>query len=247
MAYDEQCPEAEHCTPSVVILSLEGHRLDSFHVRLSRSPQSLCLSILGIGWIGDQKIGAECHLNPSLDEYMVIDLLTNHTTDDLFGYGFTPSPDGKAIAHVGWIPHFAPPFAQSNYLQIERTIVYPLPKGLKPFALKDAEPPPQVVKQAGLTFSGIHEFGFGPVWSPDSQKLALIDCIYDWRANSIDSSSAGDGQESGRKCSALAVTRRGRITVLPLDHPPTDANIEWADATHMSVEVEGLKRAVEVK
>jgi len=80
---------------------------------------------------------------------------------------------------VGWIPHFAPPFAQSSYLQIENTTIYPLSRGKHPVARAD---PPDVVRNEGLTYSGIHDFRSGLTWSPDSRRIALIDCTYDWTA-----------------------------------------------------------------
>src|SRR5439155_1629124 len=45
------------------------------------------------------------------------------------GNGYQLTHNGKEVAHVGWIPHFAPPNAQSNYLQVDNTTIYPLPKG----------------------------------------------------------------------------------------------------------------------
>src|SRR4051812_6449530 len=35
IAYYEQCPESEHCRPTVVILDLEGRRLQTFQPRPS--------------------------------------------------------------------------------------------------------------------------------------------------------------------------------------------------------------------
>src|SRR5256884_252498 len=67
-----------------------------------------------------------------MSEYVEIDLSTGQTVRDLVGYNFTVSPNGKEVAHVGWIPHFAPPYAKSEYLQIDHTTIYPLPKGMSP-------------------------------------------------------------------------------------------------------------------
>lgn len=45
----------------------------------------------------------------------------------------------------------------------------------------------------------------GMTWSPDSQRIALIDCTYNWKANHPGSLSGGDGVESSRRCSLAVV------------------------------------------
>lgn len=74
-----------------------------------------------------------------MSEYIETDITTQKVTRDLLGYQFTRSPDGSSVAHVGWIIHFAQPYAQSNYLQIDHTLIYPLPKGTRPVVLKGLE------------------------------------------------------------------------------------------------------------
>jgi hypothetical protein len=61
-----------------------------------------------------------------------IDLKTGRHIRDLAGFGFTPSPNGKWVAHVAPLVHFAPPYAKSYYLQLNDVTVYPLPKNMKP-------------------------------------------------------------------------------------------------------------------
>jgi hypothetical protein len=117
VAYYNQCPRDEHCTPSIVILDLEGKSVRSFEPR-GEAQGGACGSIFYIWWTEPGMIAADCHINPSLSEYVETDLLTGKTTRDLLGYWFKPSADGRRVAHVGWIPHFAPPFAHSNYLQL---------------------------------------------------------------------------------------------------------------------------------
>lgn len=221
VAYYETCPQAERCTPAVVIIDLEGHRIVSFQPKHQAVPPvEPCSSILSIAWVGNNAVAAECHINPSLSEYVETDISTGQTTRDLLGYDFTSSPDGKQVAHVGWIVHFGPPYAQSNYLQVDHTTVYPLPKGRGPVEQKGLTEPPKVVHQQGLTYSGIHEFLPGLFWSPDSQHIALIDCTYDWTANRPGSLSAGDGVASNRRCSLAVVARGGQAALHPLTDVP---------------------------
>lgn len=242
IAYYDQCPVIEHCIPAVVILDLEGHRISSFHPQMSAvPPHEPCASILSIEWASDNAIAAECHINPSLSEYIETDLTTGQIKRDLLGYDFARSPDGAHVAHVGWIIHFAPPFAQSNYLQIENTTIYPLPQNTKPVEQKGLEEPPQVVHKNGLTYSGIHEFMPRLSWSPDSRRIALVDCTYDWTANSDEALVAAEGTFSNYACSIAVVSGTGEFTLLPLtDVPHTDlykSRLSWLDARTLQLEI----------
>lgn len=75
------------------------------------------------------------------------------------------------MAHVGWIIHFAPPWAQSKYLQVGNTIIYPLPPGMKPVEQKSLEMAPEAVTQKGLVYAGVHGFLGRFVWAPDSENF----------------------------------------------------------------------------
>ncbi len=217
IAYYEECPEAEHCMPMVVILDLNGSRLLSFQPTLQAlPPPEPCASILSIVWAGENAVGAECHISPSSSEYVETDLSTRQVTRDLLGFDFVPSPDNTHVAHIGWMPHFSlPPFG-SWYLQIDRTTVYPLPRGMRPVEQNNGSFPPKVVQQHGLTYSGIHQFASRLSWSPDSEHIAFIDCTYDWTANSYLARSAGDGTESNRHCSLAIVSDSGAVVRFPL-------------------------------
>ena len=249
IAYYEQCPENEHCTPTVIVLDLEGHRTRSFQLeQLAASSGGLCNSILSISWAGSNAISVECHINPSLSEYIETDLETGQTTRDLLGYDFTLSPDGKKVAHVGWIPHFAPPFAKSNYLQLDNTTVYPLPEGAAPVEQKDLSEPPDVVDNDGLSFFGIHEFVSGLRWSPDSQHIALVDCTYDWTAKNSD---FVEGTESENGCSVVVVSVTGKLQLFPLakvsrtDLPRMD--LEWTEPEELTLYAAGTEKSFRIK
>src|SRR6266850_5315581 len=43
IAYYEQCTEAEHCTPTVIVLDLEGHQITSIQPRHQAFPPSRAL------------------------------------------------------------------------------------------------------------------------------------------------------------------------------------------------------------
>jgi hypothetical protein len=110
----------------------------------------------------------------------------------------------------------APAFSVSDGNGIVNLIIYPPPKGRSPVEQEDLAEPPNVVDQKGLTYAGIHEFQSRMSWSPDFQRIAFIDCVYDWTANQPSSLSAGDGVESNRRCSVAVVSRKGEASLFPL-------------------------------
>ena len=249
IAYYEQCIEAEHCTPTVIVLDLEGHRITSFQPRHQAFlPAEPCSSILSIAWVGDNAVSVVCHGNPSMSEYVEIDLSTGQTVRDLVGYNFTVSPNGKEVAHVGWIPHFAPPYAKSEYLQIDHATIYPLPKGMSPVEQKGLPEPPEVVHQKGLLYQGIHEFMPEMYWSPDSQRIALVDCVYDWKANSAESQSEGDGEESNRRCSLAVVSRSGEAVLFSLnglsEKELRKSSVSWLNPHQLSLQMGSLIKSL---
>ncbi len=239
--YVEHCAPKESCTPSIVILDLEGQRIGSFQA--CGSP--------GIEWTSESAVAATCHINPSLEEYMETDTATGKNIRDLLGYWFTASPDGKLIAHVGWIIHFAPPYAQSNYLQVDRTTIYPFPRGTRPVVQTGLTQPPTVIHKEGATYRGIHEFQFGLFWSPDSQRIALTDCVYDWTPNTPESLSAADGKESEQRCSVAVVSTAGKVVLFPLaELAPGDRaepRLSWLNSNQLTVEVNGSTRVFNVR
>ncbi len=231
VAYFLQCPQGQQCTPSVVILDLGGHQLAEFEpISQAARPPAACASIVSIRWVGNDSIAAECHLTPSSSEYIETNLAAGQVTRDLFGGDFTPSPNRKQVAHVAGLVHSAPPYAQSNYLQLDTTTIYPLPEGTGP-----AETLPEVVRRNGSAYTGIHEFMPGLAWSPDSRHVALIDCTFDWTPKEPSSLSAADGRESNRSCSAVVVSRTGRFNRLPLAGI-RDVRLSWQDTQTLLVQ-----------
>ena len=232
IAYYEQCPQGENCLPSIVILDLEGARQKSVPVMAGAvgDPEP-CASILRIWWLADATIAAECHRNPSLSEYVETDLRMGKTIKDLLGYGFTPSPDGKHVAHVGPYPHFAPPPAQSNYLQIDKLTVYPLPKGERP-----SEQRPEVARQGRTGWTGIHNFFSDFFWSPDSERVAFVDGLSDWD----EAAGARDGFTDVRYF-VVVVSRSGRAEIFPLQLPgvvsASKVTFAWDGPTRVSATI----------
>jgi hypothetical protein len=249
--YYEQCPMAEHCIPTIVILDLEGHRVTSFQpMHHAVPPVEPCGSINSLAWAGDQAVAADCHINPSLDEYIETDLATGQVIRDLLGADFTPSPAGKQVAHVGWYAHFAPPWAQSNYLQVDHATIYPLPKEMSESERKGVTGAPEVVRENGSRYSGIHEFLPGLYWSPDGERIALIDCTYDWTARHSGTLETEDGVASNRRCFVAVAALNGDAVTFPLTEAgapdPVGMRPTWEGPRRLSFLTAGGTKTVTV-
>jgi hypothetical protein len=194
--------QAQTCPPQIAVVDMEGRRLASFPVMRT---DGACLSFNTVEWIDDARIGVECHINPSLSEYVELDARSGREGGEWLGYWFTWSPDRKQIAHVGWIIHFAPPSAQSNYLQFGARTVYPKVAPSSPAAAPAMPPdPPDVVRFRDGVALGIHEFYLPIRWSPDSRRVALFERIYDWKPDKPDSNAGETRNERYRLVVAAA-------------------------------------------
>lgn len=253
IAYYEQCPQDEGCTPSVIILDLEGRRIQSFTPTIVGFGQTEpCASILEISWrSSDESMAVECHVNPSVSAYMEIDLKTGRHIRDLAGFGFTPSPDGRWVAHVAPLVHFAPPYAQSYYLQLNDLTIYPLPKNMKPFRQPGFEKSIDVVKDEGDRYAGIHDFVTGFAWSPDSTRVAFVDCVFDWIATGGPNPGGNPiGEERNRRCSIAVLSVTGRHTSVKL--PPIsmdaiyDSQLSWTDDHRLRMKALGREYLLQI-
>jgi hypothetical protein len=239
------CSVQNPCTPEVVITNRDGIELHRFEVRDEDGVP--CASILDVQWASEDIIGAECHGNPSLNYYYEVSIITGKALHEYPGYRFVRSPDLTKVAHVGWIIHFAPPWVQSEYLQVGNTIIYPLPHGMKPVEQKRLEMAPEVVTQKGLVYAGVHGFGSKFVWAPDSHKVGLIDCLVDYRLRD-DSPEAFEehGKPENERCFAVAVGLDGLVQKTPLPVASSqDAVLRWTDAHTLRVTYAG--RVVQVR
>jgi hypothetical protein len=173
VAYIDQCYQGDkECRLGIVVMDLTGRRLRFLPPGIP-GENAQCGNLGRLEWIDDHHIGAQCHINPSLEQCLEIDTeAAAHTTRTFLGLRFTPSPDRKKVAHLGWIPHFSPPYAQSHYIQINGKTVYP-PEGRET---------PQQKRDLNAGVHGIGEFQ----WSPDSSRLALVDQVCDWKVTGPD-------------------------------------------------------------
>ena len=128
-------------------------------------------------------------------------------------------------------------------MQIDDTTIYPLPAGVGPTKQVGLTEPPDVVVNRGRTYFGIHHFRSGPAWSPDSRRIALVDCTYDFTPITPESLSP-EGKYSAQRRWLAVVTRNGRSTRFKLRDPllPGDGDLTWLDAHRISLLVQGRKR-----
>ncbi len=222
------CSLQHPCIPEVVVTAKDGAEVRRFQVRGDEGP---CGSILGVQWAGENVIGAVCHGNPSLDYYYEVDVASGKVLRRYLGCDFVRSPDYSKVAHAGWIIHFAPPWVQSEYLQVGNTVLYPLPPGMKPLNLKPPEMAPQVVSRKGLVYAGVHEFRSEFVWSPDSRTIGLVDCLVDYRLRDASQEAFDEGgRQENRRCFVVAVGLDGRVQKVPLAvTPDRQILLKWAD------------------
>jgi hypothetical protein len=238
------CSGQNPCIPEIVITNRDRAEVRRFEVR---NDEELCASILEVQWAGENIIGVECHGNPSMSYYLEVDIASGKVLRKYLGGSFVRSPDYEKVAHVGWIIHFAPPWVKSEYVQVGNTIVYPLPPGMKPLDQKPLTMAPEVVRTRGLVYAGVHNLHSTFVWSADSRKIGLVDCLVDYRLRD-DSPEAFEegGKEENLRCFAVVVGldgtfRRKRI-------PPgsyQEFGLRWTDARTLVVTRAG--RSVEVQ
>ena len=240
------CSVQKPCIPEVVITNRNGAEMRRFEVRNDDGP---CASILDLQWAGEDVIAAECHVNPSMSSYLELDIRSGKLVREYRGFGFVRSPDNGKVAHVGWIIHFAPPWVKSEYLQIGNTIVYPLPPGMKPVNQRSLEMPPEVVRRRGLVYAGVHGFQSKFVWSPDSRKVGVIDCLVDYRLRDHSPQAFEEsGKEENLRCFAVAVGLDGtfrRKSIPPASYQEFSSGLRWTDARTLRVTCAG--RSVEVQ
>lgn len=252
IAYSEQCLQNEGCTPSVIILDLQDRRVQSFTPTVvGFGHTEPCASILRISWRSDQVIAVECHINPSVSTYMEIDLKDGKHIRDLAGFGFSPSPDGKWVAHVAPLVHFAPPYAHSYYLQLNDVTTYPLPKNMKPLRQHPFETSIDIVRKEGRRYAGVHDFVPRFAWSPDSTRVAFVDCVFDWiETGGPDAGGNSIGEERQRGCSIAVVSVEGGHTSIKLPPISMDAThnskLSWVDDKHLRMEALGRQYLLQI-
>ena len=199
------------------------------------SENNFCNSVQQVEWIESGRLAVECHINPSLEEYFEVDVVGGRTTKDLLGYWFERSPDRQKVAHVGWIPHFAPAYAKSNSLQIDGKTVYPAGDG----ASRDAS----LAERRGAVYVGIHDFHSGLSWSPDGTRVALLERVFDWQPDGPDSNA---GTELNGREFLVVAGEAGAAMRMEIAKPAGEAQIVWTSGDTLVYSWAGVQRTVRI-
>ncbi len=219
--YTNTTVDRPRCPTEVVLLSADGIRLKAIPA-LGRGN-----AVMQIEWLGNDRIGIDTHINPSAREHRVVSVATGGELASYMGCGLRPSPDSKHIAHGGWIPHFAPAFAKSNYLLVDGVIVYPPNPGKEPNVR-----PPDPADQ--LLFRDIRGFRSGLSWSSNGRRIAFIERLFDWRADEFGSYR---GTEQNERWYLVVVPASGGAPVrVRLPKAVVGAvTVSWTGATRVRI------------
>jgi len=231
LAYFRYCPQAD-CAPEIVIGNLSGGEQLSFQVVSPRN-DAVCASVMRIDWLDESRVGLECHKNPSYSEYLEVSLPNGRVPRSWLGGGFSWSPDRTKLAYVGWVPHFSPPFAHPNYLEIDRKTVYPpeAAREIPPQADTWDKPIGYVVRERDGLYRGIHEFTSALAWSPDGGWVALADRVYDWK-----SEDPWEGAERNVKYSLVVANPAGQWLDCEFPEPARNPALAWTGLRTLKLE-----------
>lgn len=137
-----------------VVYTARGAQVAVAHVWEVEPNASVRVGIRGCeswGWVDNARLFCEGSINPSTGVYLVFDARSGRELAEYLGTAFTWSPDLRRIANEGNVPHFMPPEAKCDSIEIDGKSVFP--------AKADAR----------------HWFRSALVWSPDSRFVAAVD------------------------------------------------------------------------
>lgn len=174
---------------TIQVIDSTGSKLAGFTVKLGEEEFK---SLTALSFIDAEHLGVECHVNPSLSRYLVLDAGSGKATDDYTGYKFTWSPDKKILAHVGHIIHFSddPAYGHSEFVEFGHKLVYGFD--------------PKETRNSPITHAFVSEF----FWSPDSKHLAFVDAI--------SKIAAPNAMMPKSDVTVVVVNRQGKAAALPL-------------------------------
>lgn len=232
--YATLCFQGENCEPEAVILNRAGVQERRFPL-VSLDSQDRCRSVMSIDW-SPAGIGVDCHLNPSLGVYTVHDPNSGKPLDAYGGYGFVRSPDGRKVAHAGWVPHFSPPYAHSDTIKIDHKVVYPT--GGSNLAQRDSAD--------GNVWHGIHELRSPIVWSADGKSVALMERIYDWRQ--VAEGVPYDEGSFNERWQIVTVSLSGSTLASELDKPIKGRpGLNWLSPSRIRITAEDYDAVFEIR
>ena len=173
----------------IVLLSVEGKQL--WQTRAKDTNGQIYQAPSDPEWIDNNRLGVDCHVNPSTSQYIVMSAKDGRAIADYLGINFCWSPDRKLLAHVGILVHFSYPKDQSWTLEFNNTHIYPPEKGQ--------------FSQDNF----VHEFKTEFAWSADSKSIAFVDNMSQRFLVFIETAKSGEPIKS------VALKEMGRGDVHP--------------------------------
>ena len=153
------CVSGEHGTHTVMltVLGSAGEEVSTLSARMKLSCTPGVLE-----WLDENRVGVVCRTDPEVRNYLVFDIQTGKHQQNP-GSLFQWSPDRKTLANIKLDVRFGTPFGQNSCLFLNERAVYP-----------------PNCDHAKATYNNVHTFLLPLVWSPDNNKIAFVEKIFDW-------------------------------------------------------------------
>jgi len=129
-----------------------------------------------IEWIDSARLGVECEYNPSVANYVILDVGSGRVLKQYMGLYFSWSPARRTLAFVGLITHFAKPPAQNYCLHFNENAVYTPNCTSRVGPLRKSPRSPKSPDR----YPNIHTIYSPLVWAPDGSKVAFVVSVYDF-------------------------------------------------------------------
>lgn len=179
-----------------------------------------------IEWIDNSRIGVACEFNPSLEFYMVLDVVSGRVLQTFPGLSFAWSPDRRTLAHVGPLIHFAVLHDYCVFLNDTKAYPKGCSQGRK--AVRSGSRP------TTFTYRDQHTVESDLVWSPDGHKLAFVVDVYDFDWS--DEGTDHEAREDRNHRAFLAIISADRPAVgFRITGSISEPKLRWLDNSRIEL------------
>jgi hypothetical protein len=218
------------CTePQAELLIADTHSQKTWSI-----PTAECASPTTIERVDAQRIGVICSVDPSLNNYLVLDAASGRVQARYAGIWFFWSPDKQTLAHVGVVQKYGTPEGNDYCLLMNGRSAYPtnctFEGRLSPTA-------PGRHRSANSNSGFFHSFFPEFAWSPDSQRLAFLEKTFEWEY--IDPFNAyWDGTVSKLRYYLVIVPVNGGAYAYSLHEIAPTVKLAWTSDTELTLDRE---------